>query len=279
MPPRVSHTKSRAGCLRCKQRRVKCDEARPQCTNCIRHEVPCQYKSTPRELSESQRTTPLAPREPGAGNGSGSGRTIQDVTDEAANLHRQAAALRSFSSDTEIEDLLTPAQHRQLELQLLHHFETCAVWTIGSAITTEGREIWSVTAVEIGLEHPVLQDAILAFAALHIVVRSPETPAFFAAPEESAAAQRALAREIKWTCPLDPEVVNGLYLDRALKQQQLAIRSVTSESAAALFLSTVLLAAQATPCRLADRLPKDYEPPMHWLRMVCGPFYLLIKRS
>ncbi|GME49325.1 hypothetical protein GTA08_BOTSDO00362 [Neofusicoccum parvum] len=41
MPPtRVGHKKSRFGCIRCKQRHVKCDEQRP-CGNCARHQVPC----------------------------------------------------------------------------------------------------------------------------------------------------------------------------------------------------------------------------------------------
>ncbi|WAO82885.1 C6 zinc finger domain-containing protein [Fusarium falciforme] len=37
---RLGHKKSRNGCLRCKARRVKCDELRP-CTNCVRHHVEC----------------------------------------------------------------------------------------------------------------------------------------------------------------------------------------------------------------------------------------------
>ena len=43
MPPRLSHTKSRTGCYRCKARKVKCDEAHPQCQNCARHNVECRY--------------------------------------------------------------------------------------------------------------------------------------------------------------------------------------------------------------------------------------------
>ncbi|KAI1261232.1 hypothetical protein F5Y18DRAFT_206260 [Xylariaceae sp. FL1019] len=41
--PRLYHKKSRTGCLRCKQRRVKCDELRPSCGSCTRHAVECVY--------------------------------------------------------------------------------------------------------------------------------------------------------------------------------------------------------------------------------------------
>lgn len=37
------HSKSRSGCLTCKKRRVKCDETRPSCKNCIRMKLVCGY--------------------------------------------------------------------------------------------------------------------------------------------------------------------------------------------------------------------------------------------
>ncbi|XEU97446.1 hypothetical protein FSHL1_002732 [Fusarium sambucinum] len=43
---RLGYLKSRTGCLRCKERRVKCDEKRP-CSACIRHEVVCSLGGSP----------------------------------------------------------------------------------------------------------------------------------------------------------------------------------------------------------------------------------------
>ncbi|KAK0935360.1 hypothetical protein LTR29_013073 [Friedmanniomyces endolithicus] len=49
MAIRRFHQKSRGGCLRCKVRRVKCDETRPVCKNCIRQSTECVYgESGPR---------------------------------------------------------------------------------------------------------------------------------------------------------------------------------------------------------------------------------------
>ncbi|KAL4978824.1 hypothetical protein BDW66DRAFT_128870 [Aspergillus desertorum] len=44
MPGRRPHTKSRAGCQRCKEKHVKCDEIRPTCGACARYGVPCVPK-------------------------------------------------------------------------------------------------------------------------------------------------------------------------------------------------------------------------------------------
>ncbi|KAF2643393.1 hypothetical protein P280DRAFT_394773 [Massarina eburnea CBS 473.64] len=45
---RRSHRKSRLGCAGCKRRHIKCDETRPQCGNCIRQAVPCNYPEAAR---------------------------------------------------------------------------------------------------------------------------------------------------------------------------------------------------------------------------------------
>lgn len=43
MRTRRSHNKSRGGCQRCKQRKIKCDEARPACSSCARRGLGCSY--------------------------------------------------------------------------------------------------------------------------------------------------------------------------------------------------------------------------------------------
>ncbi|KAF3760030.1 hypothetical protein M406DRAFT_269754 [Cryphonectria parasitica EP155] len=42
-PAKVGHRKSRNGCLKCKARRVKCDELQPACTNCTRLRFDCTW--------------------------------------------------------------------------------------------------------------------------------------------------------------------------------------------------------------------------------------------
>lgn len=40
---RQSHTKSRAGCLNCKRRRIKCEENHPSCTQCSKRRLQCEW--------------------------------------------------------------------------------------------------------------------------------------------------------------------------------------------------------------------------------------------
>lgn len=42
-PAKVGHRKSRNGCLKCKARRVKCDEVQPICGNCSRLHLDCAW--------------------------------------------------------------------------------------------------------------------------------------------------------------------------------------------------------------------------------------------
>lgn len=40
---RKKHRKSHLGCMNCKQRRIKCDESLPECSQCIKYRVDCSY--------------------------------------------------------------------------------------------------------------------------------------------------------------------------------------------------------------------------------------------
>ncbi|KAG4419972.1 hypothetical protein IFR04_006912 [Cadophora malorum] len=40
---RRPHRKTKTGCLTCKKRKIKCDETRPECGNCIKHTLECVY--------------------------------------------------------------------------------------------------------------------------------------------------------------------------------------------------------------------------------------------
>lgn len=71
---RKYHSKSKKGCITCKKRRVKCDEAKPACFNCVRMKLDCGYvddseasvakkksktePETSSSLSQTQQATP-----------------------------------------------------------------------------------------------------------------------------------------------------------------------------------------------------------------------------
>ncbi|PQE30907.1 C6 zinc finger domain-containing protein [Rutstroemia sp. NJR-2017a WRK4] len=55
---RRSHKKAKTGCTKCKERKLKCDEAKPICLNCTRHFLvpqPCNY---PQDMPSRKRKSP-----------------------------------------------------------------------------------------------------------------------------------------------------------------------------------------------------------------------------
>lgn len=55
--PRKGHTKSRAGCLVCKRRKVKCDEVKPECGPCQRLGLNCQFLNRQQLVASSASTS------------------------------------------------------------------------------------------------------------------------------------------------------------------------------------------------------------------------------
>ncbi|KAJ0414586.1 hypothetical protein BJY00DRAFT_318670 [Aspergillus carlsbadensis] len=58
--PRRAHKKSRAGCLTCKKRRVKCDETHPTCRHCVRTGWTCSWPDA--EPQTGSQSRPLSPK-------------------------------------------------------------------------------------------------------------------------------------------------------------------------------------------------------------------------
>ncbi|KAK6516926.1 hypothetical protein TWF506_006809 [Arthrobotrys conoides] len=52
------HNKSRTGCRGCKERRIKCDEGRPICSNCIRRSAVCEYEKQVEKISDTPTPPP-----------------------------------------------------------------------------------------------------------------------------------------------------------------------------------------------------------------------------
>jgi hypothetical protein len=67
--PRKGHKKSRKGCFACKKRKVKCTEQLPQCAQCERLDLDCEYPTMRYQKANektavtttTQRTGPLMP--------------------------------------------------------------------------------------------------------------------------------------------------------------------------------------------------------------------------
>lgn len=240
MAPRRSHKKSRAGCRRCKSRKIKCDEARPRCANCDKHGVTCDYEcpelaaelaittttaSTPR-LSPASARSPASP--PSARL---LARAKLSATTNLSPLCVSPSPVSSLTSTTPS----SPAG-RLLELRLLHHFTTVTFKTLSS--TNERVEaVWrdfvprTAFAAACGSVAPAsnhLTDSILAIAALHL---------------------RTLA-------PNDRELVNAshAYMASSLTEyNRLLQQGINHDNAVTLFLNSALISFQAAAARIFSK--------------------------
>ncbi|KAI9366990.1 hypothetical protein BJX61DRAFT_377280 [Aspergillus egyptiacus] len=161
MAQRRSHQKSRHGCLECKRRRVKCDEARPVCANCARRQTECEYDSTgplrwmTDEPSRSPR--PLPDRQP------------PPPSPDFSLLGQ----FRSNHNANNGDAALPPLNICDLELMLQWVNETHGMLTRGQ----KTENIWRTHVPQEALSHPFLMHGILALSALHIAcTRIPRAP-------------------------------------------------------------------------------------------------------
>ncbi|KAI1615537.1 hypothetical protein EDD36DRAFT_191189 [Exophiala viscosa] len=126
------HRKVRSGCIECKSRKVKCDEAEPRCSMCRRYNKSCVF-TRPSNVSSSAKTSQTPPA----------------YEDEVPR------DLSDRTTDLEVQDL-----------ELLHHWTTSAYKGFGDK---PGDEVpWQLEMPQIACEQPFLMRGILAMSALHL---------------------------------------------------------------------------------------------------------------
>ncbi|KAH8910515.1 hypothetical protein BR93DRAFT_890699 [Coniochaeta sp. PMI_546] len=229
MPPRRSHKKSRAGCRRCKTRKIKCDEVHPRCGNCSKHGVPCDFENPDvvHELqqtsgaaaADSPATTAATPFTPGPGYDFASP-TVSHASPNVAS----AAATPLYRQPPTAAITPTPPVSRMMELRLMHHYTayTCKTFTLTAPQTDD---IWRVTVPKLafgGAQH--LADAVLAVAALHLRSKSPS----------------------------DKELIRAshAYMAASIAEYSAALtKGIDETNAEALFLTSALIAFQSTATR------------------------------
>ncbi|KAH8661788.1 hypothetical protein BGZ61DRAFT_368974 [Ilyonectria robusta] len=142
---RLGYTKSRNGCSRCKQRRVKCDEHAP-CRACVTHGVRCSLQST----SSKPRLDPTSPR----------------LTEKARKpLVRRVKFLCDMNSGARTGWIL--------DLELMHHYTRVAHCTIFSSCP----HVYKVLQHDVTREafsFPFLLQQLLAFSGFHMAFLHPD---------------------------------------------------------------------------------------------------------
>ncbi|KAI1370138.1 hypothetical protein F4677DRAFT_458091 [Hypoxylon crocopeplum] len=175
---RRSHRKSRNGCLHCKRRKVKCDEARPACNNCVRFSIGCEYpkpKDAPSDIiieelslnavlpTENPITTPIPRR--------GRGRPRKDWTVPAATSNESATSPSSATTTVTASSLGLSSLEDTFSLGvadtelLLHFISTTSRSLIGCHRTEDSMwKFWAFEVPRIGLSNHFVLHLVLAIA-------------------------------------------------------------------------------------------------------------------
>ncbi|KAF2022026.1 hypothetical protein BU24DRAFT_363017 [Aaosphaeria arxii CBS 175.79] len=170
-PPKLSrqsHNKSRTGCGRCKARRIKCDETKPECNKCTTFGAKCDYNSAnsssqnaqfERSIFRNRNGPPLVGRR-------GRPRTTWCDADQDSSV---------------AEEQLVPLQHVQKgvpysirhvdDIELLNHFITrendCTTTTSGE------RDPLHDQALLLSFTYPSILHLVCEFSALELARHNP----------------------------------------------------------------------------------------------------------
>ncbi|KAJ6784107.1 hypothetical protein PWT90_08585 [Aphanocladium album] len=147
--------KVRTGCHTCRQRRVKCDERKPECRRCLNLKIECHYSLVPAARPQISSVLPVSTR----------------------LLRQPVQAL--FPDGTETSGY---------ELEMFTVFRNETIHTLGSF----NRDFWATDVPRAAQTYPALWHAILALAAVQQRVEAPidEDRAAAAADEPAIAIAR-----------------------------------------------------------------------------------------
>ncbi|KAK7532540.1 hypothetical protein IWX50DRAFT_659895 [Phyllosticta citricarpa] len=144
---RRTHKKTRTGCAQCKQRRVKCDELKPTCSNCLKRSTVCSlqfsvpnlpYNNAPRSGPSSSTASQTANRSP------------TNLAPSPSSRYDSPNSLACFTAE---------------DMEILHHY-TCYT---SQTFTARPNlcELWQRYAPTLGIHDPPLMRGILAMGAIH----------------------------------------------------------------------------------------------------------------
>ncbi|KAF7553460.1 hypothetical protein G7Z17_g3614 [Cylindrodendrum hubeiense] len=227
--PRLGYKKSRRGCQRCKQRRVKCDENRP-CSACTRHGLECSYvEQSPSNAGGSARSVSLTPSDSTASVAMLPQDTIHSATSpldlaqhSLLNSHAPAAAVQTppdhgWGSTNNAADqfpyfdkfVTGPGSTDQspwlTDLELMHHYTSSTFLTLPRAADLQ--QIWQIEIPRLAMSHAFLLHQILAISAHHQSQFQPDRYGHYSIcaslhqNETIAGLRTALAQVTEETCP------------------------------------------------------------------------------
>ncbi|KAH8651144.1 hypothetical protein BX600DRAFT_100027 [Xylariales sp. PMI_506] len=182
---RVGHKKSRHGCIRCKARRVKCDEQRP-CSNCVRHRTPCSLSQEPlaAALDYGGALASLSTVGSDLENPLPAVRTkLAVIADLLREVNAGVAAISSSKPSTPAFESPAsggggagphgvPPPDWMQSVRIFHYYCTTVSTTLAIDSTTEN--LWKTAVPELACSHEPLMNGLLAITSLYYAQLHPE---------------------------------------------------------------------------------------------------------
>ncbi|KAI0426233.1 hypothetical protein F5Y09DRAFT_71202 [Xylaria sp. FL1042] len=183
--------KSRDGCLRCKNRRVKCDENRP-CAACVKHGVSCSLAVAVSTDSTASSTASLTSTQPNPASDAessvsgssaqhlGLGNTLRPLQPSQVSVRPCIAPPSPLTSNSvscpprTSNDNNSDSRQRSpwiTDLELMHHWSTVTCFTLPRG--QELSHIWQVECVQLALTDEPFMHQILAISAFHMAYLQP----------------------------------------------------------------------------------------------------------
>ncbi|KAF3920446.1 hypothetical protein ABW20_dc0105017 [Dactylellina cionopaga] len=222
---RRTHRKSRMGCGMCKTRKVKCDEAKPRCGNCMDRNEKCAYPSGPSNFRQHK---PVTFRGSSSSSNSDRASTPPEVYDDGEFDEIIPRPAPEYTTNRVIKVDLSP--HFALvpgrpgrptnEAKLMHHWITVTCSGVRFPNRSSTSELMREVVPQLAASHPFLHDALLACASVHLIDRTASEP-------------QSLVGS-----------VSEKYFNKALRsfQQVLAVPEKTVESVEAVFAASMMIA-------------------------------------
>ncbi|KAL2826537.1 hypothetical protein BJY01DRAFT_262310 [Aspergillus pseudoustus] len=256
---RRSHRKSRLGCGNCKKRRIKCDEKKPACSNCLHHAVDCDFSMR----SGSEASTPPARRYQFRQSKYQPVGSPQDQDQDQDQEHDEPAAPTSTSASTSKSGISLA------DLHLFHHFTTTTAFTLADATSQpKTRHLWQCLIPSWGICFPSILHLILTLSALHL--------ASLQHTREENPAEKAKEQQ-KYTTQADAHFTFGVRSVTSV----LALDTLDSGNCQQIYISAVLIcfAYFARGPRTGEFLVFSAAGKSEWLVLLQGVRAILAQRQ
>ncbi|KAF2095924.1 hypothetical protein NA57DRAFT_58990 [Rhizodiscina lignyota] len=231
---RRAHAKSRRGCGNCKLRRVKCDELKPSCMNCMSFGVSCNYAQNSSSLElAGESVFQLQTHSPQS----------LSLNETMRNMINKSLMQVSPAGGVDVYQLTED------DLQVL---ERCQARTISSLAEEKTVHIYRAEGLKLTCCHPFLMHATLAIAMMHERVMAGKTFKEQSTAEIYHSYQATATFRSKLSGPLTPSERDALWI-------------------ATVLLSTMSLASiDATAPEEAWPLMSSFPTDLDWLEMIQG---------